>query len=454
MHDVSQTIVAPASAAAGGARAIVRVSGPQTVAVLQKISDLVVQDERRPAVISAHIALTPNAAQGQARMPDVRLPVEVWLWPTARSYTRQPLAEVHLPGSPPLVELVIERLLAVGARLAQPGEFTLRAYLAGRLDLLQAEAVLGLIDARDESSFQAALAQLAGGFSTPLESLRGELLDLLADLEAGLDFVDEDIEFVSNAEVQRRLAVAEEHVAALLQRLASRDAQQQLPRVVLLGPPNAGKSQLFNALVGEAAAIVSPIAGTTRDYLRGPCDCDGLLVELIDTAGIEDVDAPAATPAALAQQQTHGQRAQSDLQLWCVDLAAEFVARSVSEGEIPHIEVATKADLGRAERGTSSMLRTSALTGTGLDELRREIARRLRERPGEIMASSAARCRGSLAATLAALRDASQRAQQAEHDEWLAADLRAALAELGQVTGAVQTNDLLDRIFSRFCIGK
>ena len=388
-------------------------------------------------------------------MPDVRLPIEIWLWPTARSYTRQPLAEIHLLGSPPLVELVIERLLAAGARLAQPGEFTLRAYLAGRLDLLQAEAVLGLIDARDDSSFQAALAQLAGGFSAPLETLRGELLDLLADLEAGLDFVDEDIEFVSNAEVQHRLAVAEQHVADLLQRLASRDAQQQLPRVVLLGSPNAGKSQLYNALVGEAAAIVSPIAGTTRDYLRGACACDGLLVELIDTAGIEDYADQEASPATLAQQQTHGQRAQADLQLWCVDLSANFVARSFSEGDnIPHINVGTKSDLAHKGKGPMPGVRTSAHTGEGLDELRREIARRLRERPGEIMASSAARCRGSLAATLAALRDARQRAKQAEHDEWLAADLRAALAELAQVTGAVQTNDLLDRIFSRFCIGK
>ncbi len=273
MHDVSQTIVAPASAALGGARAIVRVSGLEAVAVLQKLNSLIIPADQRPAVISTDFAFSANAI----------LPVEIWLWPTARSYTRQPLAEIHLPGSSPLVELVIEQLLTAGARLAQPGEFTLRAYLAGRLDLLQAEAVLGLIDARDDSSFQAALAQLAGGFSAPLETLRSELLDLLADLEAGLDFVDEDIEFVSNAKVQERLAQAEAQVAALLQRLALRDAQQRMPRVVLLGSPNAGKSQLFNALIGSASAIVSPIAGTTRDYLRGPCDCDGLLVELIDT---------------------------------------------------------------------------------------------------------------------------------------------------------------------------
>jgi tRNA modification GTPase len=452
MHDVSQTIVAPAAAAAGGARAIVRISGPRTVAILQEIASISVPADRRPAVISAVIRLT----LGRTNLAEV-LPVEIWLWPTARSYTRQPLAEIHLPGSPPLVELVIERLLAAGARLAQPGEFTLRAYLAGRLDLLQAEAVLGLIDARDESGFQAALAQLAGGFSTPLETLRGELLDLLADLEAGLDFVDEDLDFVSNAEVQRRLGAAEMQVAELLQRLASRDANQSLPRVVLLGSPNAGKSQLFNALVGETAAIVSSIAGTTRDYLRGPCDCDGLAVELIDTAGIEMLDHVEISPAGLAQQKTDGQRAQADLQLWCVDLSAKQLQYSdhvAGISSIPRIDVGTKSDLATACHTTTNHLRTSALSGEGLTQLRREIASKLRQQPGEIMASSAARCRGSLAATLAALREARRRAQLAEHDEWLAADLRAALAELGQVTGAVQTNDLLDRIFSRFCIGK
>lgn len=452
MHDVSQTIVAPASAAASGGRAIVRISGPQTVAILQDIAKISVPADQRPAVIPATISFALRNAPSADFVP-----VEIWLWPTARSYTRQPLAEIHLPGSPPLVELVIERLLAAGARLAQPGEFTLRAYLAGRLDLLQAEAVLGLIDARDESGFQAALAQLAGGFSAPLESLRGELLDLLADLEAGLDFVDEDLEFVSNAEVQRRLAAAEQQVAALLQRLASRDANQRLPRVVLLGSPNAGKSQLFNALVGEAAAIVSPIAGTTRDYLRGPCDCDGLTVELIDTAGIEWLDQTEVSPAGLAQQQTHGQREQADLQLWCFDLSAKHLQPSLNPGTgstVPRIDVGTKAELEATAPNSAQHLRTSALTGEGLAELRQEIARQLRQQPGEIMASSAARCRGSLAATLAALREASRRAQLAEHDEWLAADLRAALAELGQVTGAVQTNDLLDRIFSRFCIGK
>ena len=452
MHDVSQTIVAPASAAAGGARLIVRVSGPRTVAILQNIANFHVPADHRPWVIPGVIRF----ARDRANRFDV-LPVEIWLWPTARSYTRQPLAEIHLPGSPPLVELVIERLLAAGARLAQPGEFTLRAYLAGRLDLLQAEAVLGLIDAHDESSFQAALAQLAGGFSEPLETLRGELLDLLADLEAGLDFVDEDLEFVSNAEVQRRLADAEQQIAALLQRLASRDANQRLPRVVLLGSPNAGKSQLFNALVGEARAIVSPVAGTTRDYLRGPCDCDGLHVELIDTAGIETLDQVEISPAGLAQQQTHGQRAQADLQLWCVDLSTKHpidMALPLANSSIPRIDVGTKSDLAIDRPTQSNCIRTSAVTAAGLAELRREIANRLRAQPGEIMASSAARCRGSLAATLAALREASRRAKLAEHDEWLAADLRAALAELGQVTGVVQTNDLLDRIFSRFCIGK
>ncbi len=174
-------------------------------------------------------------------------------------------------------------------------------------------------------------------------------------------------------------------------------------------------------------------------------------------AGIESLDDAEISPAGLAQVQTQGQREQADLQLWCYDLSVEHLPplhQSLASVPIPRIDVGTKSDLASDVHGSINFIRTSALTGDGLFKLRQEIARILRQQLGEIMASSAARCRGSLAATLTALREAQQRAAQAEHDEWLAADLRAVLAELGQVTGAVQTNDLLDRIFSRFCIGK
>ncbi len=214
------------------------------------------------------------------------LPADLFLWPQGRSYTRQLLAEIHTFGSPPLVDEILQSLCRNGARLAQPGEFTLRAFLAGRIDLTQAEAVLGVIDAADRNQLQAALAQLAGGLARPLGQLRSDLLDLLADLEAGLDFVEDDIRFVTPDELNRRLAAAAETIDQIGAQLTGRDAATARPRVALIGYPNVGKSSLFNALVGNAAALVSTQAGTTRDYLSATIDACGMSIELIDTAGI------------------------------------------------------------------------------------------------------------------------------------------------------------------------
>ena len=170
-------------------------------------------------------------------------------------------------------------------RLAQPGEFTLRAFLAGRIDLTQAEAVLGVVDAVDRRQLDVALEQLAGGLSHPLHALRDDLLNLLADLEAGLDFAEEDIRFVSSVELDRRLAGAAEKLDRLSARLSMRGEAHTAARVTLVGSPNVGKSSLFNALARQSAALVSPLPGTTRDYLAARIDAGGLTVELIDTAG-------------------------------------------------------------------------------------------------------------------------------------------------------------------------
>src|SRR5204862_8124866 len=168
------------------------------------------------------------------------LPAIIYLWPTARSYTRQPLAEIYLPGSPPLLDLAVRTLCTHGARLAEPGEFTLRAFLAGRLDLTQAEAVLGVIDARGSEELDTALAQLAGGLARPLHQLRDELLQLLAELEAGLDFVDEDIEFVSPLELIERLQSAGDLLDEISQQMASRHIANNGQQIALVGPPNVG----------------------------------------------------------------------------------------------------------------------------------------------------------------------------------------------------------------------
>jgi len=225
------------------------------------------------------------------------LPCDAYVWRDGQSYTGQPIVEVHTIGSPPLLQIVLRALCATGARLAGPGEFTLRAFLAGRIDLTQAEAVLAVIDAHDPQDLNVALGQLAGGLARPLHRLREALLDLLAHVEAGFDFADEELPFIEREELDRQLGAANDEVAAIVRQLALRGEPIDMARAVLVGRPNAGKSSLFNALAGDHAALVSEHPGTTRDYLVAELDLDGLKCRLIDTAGLT-VHSPAKSPFA------------------------------------------------------------------------------------------------------------------------------------------------------------
>ncbi len=287
------TIVALSSAAGPGARAIVRVSGPETRAVVERV--FVANQPNPPTSFPPREGGLPRGVASSFPAPltlsDVHspLPAMLYFFPGPRSYTGQDLAELHTVGSPPLVERLVADLLNAGARPAQPGEFTLRAFLAGKKDLPQAEAVHAVIEAGTDADLQSALAQLAGGVTQPLHALRDDLLNLLADLEAALDFADEDIEFVGKSETLARINAALEQLTALQRQLDDRTVSGRPIRVALVGLPNAGKSSLFNALAGSDA-LVSPIPGTTRDYLTKRLDLAGVPVELIDTAGWQDSD--------------------------------------------------------------------------------------------------------------------------------------------------------------------
>jgi tRNA modification GTPase len=455
-YDTSDTIAAIASPPGGAARAIVRVSGPQTVAVLsQCFCGPPLEDIESPSVVGG--AMFAGKRLGS-------IPCDLYLWPGERSYTRQLSAEIHTIGSPPLVAAVLRTICECGARLAQPGEFTLRAFLAGRIDLTQAEAVLGVIDAHGQAELAAALAQLAGGLGGRVARLRSDLLDLLADLEAGLDFVDEEIEFIDHPALAGRLGAARADVLGLAEQLRLRDDGAQAPRVVLVGEPNAGKSRLFNALSQGDHAIVSEQAGTTRDYLVRRIECGGMTCLLHDTAGVEDVLADSG-PEQQAQAMAQREQATADLLVVCLDSTRPLTererrwidSRELSTGK--SIFAHTKCDAApapwRLDRGAPFAIRTSAALGTGLDELRSAIAAAL-SKSGQptAVASTAIRCRESVALALASLERAIAAAERSLGDELIAAELRAALYELGQVAGAVYTDDLLDRIFSRFCIGK
>ena len=212
------------------------------------------------------------------------LPADLYLLPAPHTYTGQDVVEIHTLSCPPLLELLIAQLLQAGARAARPGEFTMRAFLAGKLDLTRAEAVHAVIEADDADELKQALTQLAGGLARPLEGLREDLLSLLADVEAALDFSEEDLQFVGREDLLLRLTRGMAQLTTAAPQLEQRAVADRPFRVVLAGRPNAGKSSLFNAL-GGASALVSPEPGTTRDYLVQRLDLGGATVDLVDTPG-------------------------------------------------------------------------------------------------------------------------------------------------------------------------
>jgi tRNA modification GTPase len=434
--DTRQTIVALATPSGPAARAIVRLSGER----LQPLLATVFAAELRPGY----------AVVGSLLLPDLpAVPASVLFAPAPHSYTGQDVAEIHLPGCGPLVDRLLARLIEAGCRPAQAGEFTQRAFLAGKLDLPRAEAVHAIIAAQTRGELRAALGQLAGGLSNPLRELRESLLDLLADLEAGLDFADEDISFLSTEQLLQRLTAALARVTLLGKQLDSRSLNPSAFRVALVGYPNAGKSSLFNALVG-GAALVSEIPGTTRDYLSARLELGELVLELVDTPGLIEqaigVDAQALT---LAREQLD----RADLLLVCIEAgrSPDALERRFLQGSA--MWIATKCDL-LASAPPSDALATSAREGSGLRELRAALLRAARQRQESALATSLARCRGHADAALNHLRAAHHLALEEGPPELIAMEVRLALEALGHVAGTVYTDDLLDRIFSRFCIGK
>jgi tRNA modification GTPase len=453
-HSLDDTIAAQASAPGGGARAILRLSGPASVASLETLF----RDARGQPFRERS---TSRVVPGEMLLEDDRpgLPCDLYYWPPGSGYTGQRAVELHTFGCPPLVEHFLERLFRVGVRSAQPGEFTLRAFLAGRLDLTQAEAVLGVIEAGTRYEMEVALAQLAGGLGHPLSELRHHLVETLAHLEAGFDFVEEDISFLEADQLREALQRAMERLEATLEQLRSRGGTDSLPRIVLTGRPNAGKSSLFNALVeGGPGAIVSPEPGTTRDFLEAELELDGLRCRLIDTAGIE----PRVTDriAAEAQRHTNEQSLQADLELRCVEIVADGkfeVPPAPGENAPPRLLVRTKCDrpTGPHETPTVELVETSARTGWGCAALRQAIRRKLLgTTTGEVVPATAVRCREALESARDSLKRAKELAEHGSDEVLVAAELRGGLDRLGEVVGAVHTEDLLESIFSRFCVGK
>ncbi len=431
MTDLEDTIVALASQP-GGWRGVMRLSGPH---LRQLLAHLTPFENPLRGIISTSFKLDDFFSP---------VPVDIYWMPAPHSYTGQDCAEIHTTGSEPILESLIAKFLSLGARAAGPGEFTMRAFLAGKKDLTQSEAVQAVVSATNDSDMISALQQLSGGISHPLQDLRSDLLNLLADIEAGLDFSTEDIEFVPQRDVLLRLSSALAHLKNLQRQLGQRSLSGQVFRVALVGLPNAGKSSLFNALIGQSQAIVSDVAGTTRDYLSHTLTKGELSFEIIDTAGMQTSENTIEEQAQLLREK---QQREVNLLLLCVELGST----SPTPPERPSLTVHTKADnLTTQHEGIA----TSAKTRHGIDELRDRLFAEAEKHQRSSLAPSLSRCQHHIDKAIDHLRQAHNVALFEDAAEILALEIRLALQELGEMVGAIYTNDLLDRIFTRFCIGK
>jgi tRNA modification GTPase len=428
---------------------IVRVAGPEAHDLLRRVA--------------------PDAGAGATAcsviVEELPVPGLVLRFDSPRSYTGEDAFELHLPSSPPLAAMVLERLHALGARPAEPGEFTARAYLSGKLTLAAAEGVAAAIEADNAADLRAARGLMAGALADRLRPIMDRLVETLALLEAGIDFAEEDIDFITAADLRQRL----DAVAADLKKLAAAehlDRKSPRPRVVLAGRPNAGKSTLFNALLGRDRAVVSPVAGTTRDVLGEALVLPGGVVELIDAAGLDDqsIGPPprggGADPKAPSTERSApsprggGPIGPSDID----NQVAAHAHRAIAEADVlvlvqpinedaptlpaePDLAVRSKDDAG-THGGVS------AHTGHGLADLRQTLSRLAFGKPNVGFALNA-RHRRHLANAAGAVGRAGD-----QPPELTAAELRTALDELGLILGEVTPDDVLGEVFGRFCIGK
>ncbi len=462
--DLQRTIVAVSSGVMAGRRAIVRLSGGLTPDILRQVmpncEDHSLLDTSVPRAAKVTCAFAFHGRDGLCP-----LPAYVYYWPDSRSFTGEVCAEIHLLGSMPIVEAFVAHLCTFNAQPAERGEFTLRSFLAGKIDLVQAEAVLGVIEAEGPIQLQQALARLGGNLSKPVRAMRDQLIELIAHLEAGLDFVEEDIEFISAHELVFQLTGIVNRIKDLLDQLHTREARSRTAQVVLVGLPNSGKSSLFNRLTGMERTIVSPMAGTTRDLISQTIELSGVGVELVDTAGIEEL--ADTSPRAKAQLALNQRLKTADIALFCIDTSQPLdenwraaQVQSFVQAGVSVLTVGTKSELMMAaNQGCSNFdALVSACEGTGIDELRNSLSSLLARRDAEFQTSAlqhiAIRCQQSLAAAAETLGRAIRLADSDAGEELVAMELRLALDDLASIIGEIHSDDILGEIFSRFCIGK
>ncbi|HYE62568.1 MAG TPA: GTPase [Phycisphaerales bacterium] len=429
------TIVAPASPPGRSARAIVRLSGPLAFAPL---------GGPRPRGIAPAVL----------RLGGLEVPVLAAALPSPNSYTGEDTLELQLPGNPALVERVLHAITSIeGIRLATPGEFTARAYLAGRLTLSQAEGVAATIAATTREQLDAAADLLGGRTGERYRAWAEELATLLALVEAGIDFTDqEDVVAIAAPTLSTRLTTLAQQLTQHLGGVGEHGGT--VPRVVLVGRPNAGKSTLFNALLGRRRAVTSPEAGTTRDVLSEELDLSREVpgagaVMLQDLAGMED------TPSRPDQHAAREAVCAADLLLWC-DPSGHFDAAPLNLPMKPILRVRTFGDRPPAT-GTREDVAVCALDGWHLDTLRRAVADAATTAHAASVAALLPRHRRAMLAALGRLYEAialSADAERLEEPEVIALTLRLALDEVGELAGQISPDEVLGRVFATFCVGK
>ncbi len=466
--DSSDTITAIATPIGEGGISVIRVSGPDARSIVTK-------GFRGKADLTAAESHTAHFGRFVSRDNTHLDDVVAVVYRGPNSYTGEDTVEVSCHGGVYVTRRIVEALIGYGCRHAEPGEFTKRAFLSGKMDLSQAEAVADLIHARTERSREASLQQLAGGLSAQIELLRKNLIQTSSMLELELDFAEDGYEFADKGrvkdQVERAIAQIDELLASYQRGRVYRDGV----KIVLAGMPNVGKSSLLNALLRQNRAIVTEIPGTTRDTIEENLVLDGVLFRIVDTAGLrETIDRVEAEGV----RRSHDQVKSGDLLLLVLDTSkeprqeeldlAKRLVQDLKKKSAPVILVLNKTDLVKTRNGKSRKLiealetphavEVSALTGDGLDRLRRMLVDTTigsGTGPGEASVTvtnarhfdSLLRAKERLGLTLASLK-------AGQSSEFLAVDLRAALDSLGEITGAVTTDDILNEIFAKFCIGK